>query len=72
MGRLYTAEEALSNRIVQEICPVEQLKDRAIATALRLAGKEGLDRKILFTIKKDIYHDTYRSLLGSFYYYSKL
>jgi len=72
LGRRFTAEEALSNSIVQELCPADQLQERAVATALRLAGKEGLDRKVLSSFKKDLYHDVYISLLGQFYYYSKL
>lgn len=72
LGRRYTAEEALASKMVQEICPVEQLKETAIAAGLRLAGKEGLDRKVLSTIKQDLYRDAYKSLSGPISFYSNL
>ena len=72
LGKRYTAEEALSCKMVNEICPVEQLKKKAIAAGLRLAGKDGLDRKVLSGIKKDLYRDAYKALLDPIYFYSSL
>ncbi len=72
LGKRYTAEEALSSKVVQETCPMEQLKEKAIAAGLRLAGKDGLDRKVLSTIKKDLYHDAYKSLMEPLNFYSSL
>ena len=72
LGKRYTAEEALNCKMVNEICPVEQLKEKAIAAGLRLAGKDGLDRKVLSSIKQDLYKDTYESMMGPVLFYSKL
>ena len=57
---------------MQEVCPVEELKVKAIATGHRLAGKEGLNRKLLSAIKHDFYKDAYRALLEPTRYYSQL
>ena len=72
LGKRYTAEEALSCKIVQEICPVEQLREKAIAAGLRRAGEDGLDRKVLSTIKKNLYSDAYGSLREPMKFYSHL
>ena len=72
LGKRYAAEEALSSTIVQEICPVEQLREKAMAAGLRLAGEDGLDRTSLSTIKKDLYRDTYLALKEPPIYYSTL
>ena len=72
LGKRYTAEEALSAKIVNEVCPVEELKVKAIAAGHRLAGKEGLDRKVLSSIKHDLYADTYKCLMEPIRFYSKL
>lgn len=72
LGKRYDAEEALSGKVVNEICPVEQLKEKAIAAGQRLAGEGGLDRKILSSIKHDLYKDTYRALMDSVQLYSTL
>ena len=57
---------------MQEVCPTEELKVKAIATGHRLAGKEGLNRKVLSAIKYDFYKDVYRTLLEPTRYYSQL
>ena len=51
---------------------MEQLKEKAIAAGLRLAGKDGLDRKVLSTIKKDLHIKAYISLSGPVLVYSNL
>ena len=72
LGKRYTAEQALSAKIVQEICPAEELRVKAIATGLRLAGKEGLDREVLSAIKRDFYFETHKSLLEPAQFHSKI
>jgi enoyl-CoA hydratase/carnithine racemase len=72
LGKRYTAEEALSAKIVNEVCPVEELKAKAIAAGHRLTGKDGLNRRVLSSIKYDMYRDTYRSLMEPVRFYSNL
>ncbi len=72
LGKRYTAEEALSAKIVNEVCSMEELRERAIAAGNRLAGKDGLDRKVLSSLKYDFYRDTYRSLMDPIQFYSPL
>ena len=62
LGRRYTGEEARAAGIVDEVCPLAQLKSVAMAAAVRLAGKDGLDRKTLSAIKHDLYRDVVRVL----------
>ena len=72
MGRRYTAEEAKESKIVDEVCPMSQLEERALAVADKLAGKEGLDRRTLVAIKHDLYRDTYAALNEPVKFYSRL
>ena len=72
LGKRYTAEEALSAKIVNEVCPVEELKVKAIEAGIRLSGKEGLDRHVLSTIKYDLYVNTYKSLMEPLKWHSNL
>lgn len=72
LGRRYTAKEAKESKIVDEVCPMSQLEERALAAAEKLAGKEGLDRRTLATIKSDLYRDTLASLNEPVRFYSRL
>ena len=72
LGRRYTAEEAKESRIVEEVCPVSKLEERAVAAANKLAGKEGLNRGTLSAIKQDLYRDTLASLNEPMRFYSRL
>ena len=72
LGRRYTAEEAKESKMVDEVCPMSQLEERALAAADRLAGKEGLDRTTLATIKHDLYRDTLATLNEPARFYSRL
>ena len=71
-SKRYTCEEALAAKIVDEACPVEELKEKAIAAGNRLAGEEGLDWEILTSIKRDIYRDAYKALMKPMHFYSSL
>ena len=71
LGMRYTAEEARTAGIVDEVSSLEELKDSAIAAANRLAG-DGLDRKTLATLKHDVYRDVYRALNEPVRLYSKM
>ncbi len=72
LGKRYTGEEALAARIINEVCSMESLKERAIAAGERLAGKDGLSRHVLSNIKRDLYRDTYKSLMEPVQMFSKL
>ena len=72
LGKRYTCEEALAAKIVDEICPVEELKEKAVAAGNRLAGEEGLNREILASIKRDLYRDAYKALMEPVRFHSSL
>lgn len=72
LGRRYTAEEAKESKMVDEVCPMSQLEERALAAANKLAGKEGLDRRTLAAIKNDLYQDTVAALNEPVRFYSRL
>ena len=72
LGKRYNAEQALSRKVVNEICPIEKLKEKAIEAGQQLAGKDGLNRKVLTAIKFGLYKDTYHSLMDSIQLYSAL
>ena len=61
LGKRYTGEEAKATGIVDEVCPLAQLRETAIAAAGRLAG-QGLDRRTLSTLKYDLYRDIAQAL----------
>ena len=71
LGKRYTAEEAKTAGIINEVSSLEELKDSAIAAANRLAG-DGLDRKTLATLKHDLHRDVYRALNEPVRFYSHL
>ena len=62
LGHRFTADEAKEAKIVDEVCPMSELEETALAAAGRLAGKEGLDREMLALIKRDLYWNTYNTL----------
>lgn len=72
LGRRYTAEEAKEAGIVDEVCPMSELEERALTAARKLAGKDGLDRQTLSSIKRDLYRDAYIVLNEPVKYYSRL
>ncbi len=72
LGTRYTAQEALTAGIVNEISPVSQLLERAMKAGHRLAGKNGLDRTTLVSLKKDTYRDTCIALNEPTRFYAKL
>ena len=71
LGRRYTGPEAEAVGIVNESCPLPALRERAIAAASRLAG-DGLDRKTLHTLKKDLYRNVYQMQMEPLKFYSML
>lgn len=63
LGQRYTAEDALEAKLVDEVCELAELENRAVLAADGLAGGEpGLDRKTLATIKRGLYRDAYTAL----------
>ena len=72
LGTKYTAEEALAAQIINEVCPMDQLLDRAIAAGQRLSGEDGLDRRTLTAIKRDTYRDACKALQEPTRFYSNL
>lgn len=72
LGTKYTAEEALEARIINEVCPIDDLQHRAMAAGKRLSGKDGLDRTTLIALKRDLYRDACIALQGVPKYYSNL
>ena len=71
-GRRYTAEEAKEAKIVDEVCPMSELEERALSAARRLAGEDGFDRRTLTCIKRDLYRDALSSLNEPVRFYSRL
>ena len=69
LGLRYTAEEAKEAGIVDEVCPMSKLEEIALSAAVRLAGKDGLDRRILSAIKRDLYRDMCTVLNESVQFY---
>ena len=51
---------------------MEQLREKAMAAGLRIAGEDGLDRVALSTMKKDLYRDAYIALKETPSMYSSL
>ncbi len=72
LGKRYTCEEALATGMINEVCSMEQLRDRAITAGKRLAGKDGLNPITLSGVKKDLYRDTYVTLMEPVRMFSKL
>ena len=72
LGKRYTCEEAFATGMINEVCRMESLKERAIAAGKRLAGKDGLNRNTLASIKRDLYRDTYKTLMEPILRFSKL
>ena len=73
LAKRYGGVDAQAAGIVDEVCPLAELRDTAIAAAGKLAGREGLDRRTLVTLKRDLYRDAYCSLsAGVTYTPSKL
>ena len=62
LGKRYSGEDAQAAGIVDEVCPLAELRDTAIAAAGKLAGREGLDRRTLVALKRDLYRDVLRAL----------
>jgi enoyl-CoA hydratase/carnithine racemase len=61
LGQRYTGEEAKAAGIVDEVCPLAELRDTAITAAVRLAG-QGLDRRTLSTLKYDLHREIVQAL----------
>lgn len=57
MGHRFTAEEALSGRIVEKICDMEELLDTAVQMGQAAVGKNKLNRDAVKHSKKDLYSD---------------
>ena len=62
LGKRYSGEDAQAAGIVDEVCPLAELRDTAIAAAGKLAGRDGLDRRTLVALKRDLYRDVVRAL----------
>ena len=58
LGLKYTGEEAKEAGIIDKVCPMSELEETALTAARKLAGKDGLDRQTLSSIKYDLYRDT--------------
>ena len=71
-GKRYSGEDALRAGLVDEVAPPGQLRERAVSAADRLAGSEGLDRKTLSTLKRDLYRDVVQALTEPPRFYSRL
>lgn len=73
LARRYSGEEAEAAGIVHEVCPLSELRDRAVAAAGKLASRHDLDRQTVTTLKHDLYEDAYSALSnGVTYSHSKL
>ena len=57
MGHRFTAEEALSGRIVEKVCDMEELLDTAVQMGQAAVGKNKLDRDAFKHLKSDLYSD---------------
>ena len=62
LGKRYGGVDAQAAGIVDEVCPLAELRDTAIAAAGKLAGREGLDRRTLVALKRDLYRDVLQAL----------
>ena len=49
---------------------MSELEERALSAARRLAGEDGLDRRMLAMIKRDLYRDTCAALNEPVRFYS--
>ena len=72
LGKRYSGVEACTAGIVDAVSPPAELRDAAIAAACRLAGKEGLDRRTLSTLKYDLYRNVVQFLSEPPRFYSVL
>ncbi len=75
LGTRYTAQEALTAQIISETSPAGQLLERAMEAGHRLAGKDGLDRTTLTSLKKDTHREACKALNGPvqfFAFFAKL
>lgn len=71
LARRYTASEAESAGLIDQVCSYQELKKNAIKAANKLTGS-GLDRPTLTTIKRDLYCGIYQLLNEPCYFVSKL
>ena len=72
LGKRYSGVEAHAAGLVNEISPPDVLRAAAIAAGDRLAGSEGLDRKTLSALKRDLYRDVVQLLLEPPRFYSRM
>ena len=55
LGNRYTGEEAKKCGLVQEVCELAELEDRAVTAAKSLLPSGGYDRDSLRQMKMDLY-----------------
>lgn len=55
MGKRYTAEEALSAKLVDQICNNSELLNKAIEFGWTVVGMEKFDRQQMTDLKSDLY-----------------
>ena len=64
--------EAHAAGLVDEVCPLPQLRDSAVDAGERLAGSGGLDRRTLTALKRDLYRDVVQVLSEPPRFYSRI
>ena len=72
LGKRYSGVEAHKAGLVDELCSPTELRDTAITAACRLVGSEGLDRRTLTVLKRDLYRDVVQALIEPPRLYSRL
>lgn len=72
LGKRYSGDEAKASGIVDDVSPLHKLKTTSIAAATKLAGKDGLDRRTLTTLKHDLYRNVVQALREPVRMYSLL
>ena len=72
LGRRYGGEEAHAAGLVDEVVLPARLRETAVATGERLAGRGGLDRRTLTALKRDLYIDVVQALSEPPRFYSRI
>ena len=72
LGHRYGGEEAKAAGIVDEVAPLSELRETATAAGGKLAGPEGLDRRTLTALKRDLYRNVVQVLSEPPRFYSRI
>jgi enoyl-CoA hydratase/carnithine racemase len=62
MGKRYTADKALSSKLVDQICDNSELLNKAIEFGWTIVGQEKLDREQMTDLKSDLYQNVIEDL----------